>query len=49
MEGAAFARDRLHEAGTKLAERIEALKALEAGRRNSAEHERVLAQRDRLA
>jgi hypothetical protein len=49
MEDAAFTRDRLHEAGTKLAERIEALKALEADRRLQAEHERVLAERDRLA
>ena len=49
MEDAAFTRDRLHEAATKLAERIEALKALEADRRMWAEHERVLAERDRLA
>ena len=49
MEDAAFTRDRLHEAGTKLAERVEALKALEADRRLQAEHERVLAERDRLA
>jgi hypothetical protein len=49
MEDAAFTRDRLHEAGKKLAERFEALKALEADRRMSAEHERVLAERDRLA
>jgi hypothetical protein len=49
MEDAAFTRDRLHEAGTKLAERVEALKALEADRRMRAEHERVLAERDRLA
>ncbi len=49
MEDAAFTRDRLHEAGTKLAERVEALKALEADRRMQAEHERVLAERDRLA
>jgi hypothetical protein len=49
MEDAAFTRDRLHEAGTKLAERIEALKALEADHRMWAEHERVLAERDRLA
>ena len=49
MEDAAFMRDRLHEAGTKLAERVEALKALEADRRLQAEHERVLAERDRLA
>jgi hypothetical protein len=49
MEDAAFTRDRLHEAGAKLSERIEALKALEADRRMSVEHERVLAERDRLA
>ena len=49
MDDAAFTRDRLHEAGTKLAERVEALKALEADRRMWAEHERVLAERDRLA
>jgi hypothetical protein len=41
--------DRLREAGKKLAERIEALKALEADRRLQAEHERVSAERDRLA
>ena len=39
----------MREAGTKLAERVEALKALEADRRMGAEHERVLAERDRLA
>jgi hypothetical protein len=49
MNDAAFHRDRLREAETKLAERIEALKALEADRRIQAEHERVLAERDRLA
>ena len=49
MEDAAFKRDRLHEAGKKLAERIEALKALEADRRMQAEHERVSAERGRLA
>jgi hypothetical protein len=49
MEDAAFTRDRLHEAGAKLAERVEALKALEADRRMQAEHERVEAERDRLA
>jgi hypothetical protein len=49
MESTGFALDRLHEAGKKLAERIEALKALEADRRMSVEHERVLAERDRLA
>ena len=49
MEDAAFTRDRLHEAGAKLAEWVEALKALEADRRLWAEHERVLDERDRLA
>jgi len=49
MEDANFTRDRLHEAGTKLAERVEALKALEADRRAGDEHERVLTERDRLA
>lgn len=49
MDDAAFKRDRLQEAGTRLAERVEALKALEADRRLQAEHERVLAERDRLA
>ena len=49
MEDAAFTRDRLHEAGKKLAEQIEALKALEADSRMWAEHERVEAERDRLA
>jgi chromosome segregation ATPase len=46
---ATFHRDRLREAATKLAERVEALKALEADRRLQAEHERVSAERDRLA
>ena len=49
MENARFALDRLHEAGKRLADRIEALRALEADRRMRAEHERVLAERDRLA
>jgi hypothetical protein len=49
MEDAAFTRDRLLQAWTKLVERIEALKALEADRRMRAEHERVSAERDRLA
>ena len=48
MGDAAFMRDRLREGGTKLAERAEALKALETDRRMRAEHER-LAERDRLA
>jgi hypothetical protein len=49
MLDAAFKRDRLQEASTKLTERVEALKALEADRRMWAEHERVLDERDRLA
>jgi phage-related tail protein len=49
MDGAAFKRDRLQEASAKLTERVEALKALEADRRMSAEHERVKTERDRLA
>jgi hypothetical protein len=49
MEDAAFTRDRLHQAGTKLAERVEALKALEAERHARAEHKRVLTDRNRLA
>jgi hypothetical protein len=49
MEDAAFMRDRLHEARAKLAERVEALKALEADRRLQAEHVRISAERDRLA
>jgi hypothetical protein len=49
MEDTNFARDRLHQAGTKLTEWFEALKALEADGRMRAEHERVLAERNRLA
>ncbi|HWY83523.1 MAG TPA: hypothetical protein VNY10_16630 [Roseiarcus sp.] len=49
MDDAAFKQDRLQEASAKLAERVEALKALEADRRMRAEHERVLAERDQLA
>jgi hypothetical protein len=49
MDDVAFKRDRLQEAGTKLTERVEALKALEADRRLQAEHERIEAERDRLA
>jgi hypothetical protein len=49
MEDAAFTRDRLCEARNKLVERIEVLKALEVDRRARVEHERVLAERDRLA
>ena len=49
MDDAMFHRDRLREASTKLAERVEALKALEADRRLQAEHEQISAERDRLA
>lgn len=49
MDDAMFHRDRLREAATKLADRVEALKALEADRRLQAEHEHVSAERDRLA
>jgi hypothetical protein len=48
-EDAAFTRDRLCEAGKKLAERIKALKALERDRAQRAEHDRVLADRNGLA
>jgi hypothetical protein len=48
-DDATFRRDRLREAAAKLAERVEAFKALEADRRMWAEHERVLDERDRLA
>ena len=49
MDDAAFKRDRLQEASAKLAERVVALKALEADRRMWAEHERVESERNRLA
>jgi hypothetical protein len=49
MDDAKFKQDRLLEASAKLAERVEALKALEADRRLQAEHERVSAERKRLA
>ena len=49
MDDAAFKQHRLQEASAKLAERVEALKALESDRRMQAEHERVLDERDRLA
>jgi hypothetical protein len=49
MEDAGFVRDRLHEAGKKLAERIDALKSLEADRCMRAEREHVLTERDQLA
>jgi hypothetical protein len=49
MDDAAFKQDRLQEASAKLAERVEALKALEADRRMWEEHERVEGERNRLA
>jgi hypothetical protein len=49
MDDAAFKQDRLQEASAKLTERVEALKALEADCRMRAEHERVEAERDKLA
>jgi hypothetical protein len=49
MDDAAFKRDRLKVAAAKLAERVEALKALEAERHARAEHQRILAERTRLA
>jgi hypothetical protein len=49
MDDAKFEQDRLHKASAKLAERVEALKALEADRRMRAEHEHVSAERNRLA
>jgi hypothetical protein len=49
MDDASFLRDRLTEAASRLGERVAELKALEADRRMSAEHERVLDERDRLA
>jgi hypothetical protein len=49
MDDAAFKRDRLKVAAAKLSERVAALKAFEAERHARAEHERVLAERNRLA
>jgi hypothetical protein len=49
MDDAAFKRDRLAEAASRLAQRVGALRALEADRRRQAELERVLAERNRLA
>jgi hypothetical protein len=49
MEDAAFTRDRLNEARKKLAERVENLKALEKERIQRADHERVSAERAKLA
>jgi hypothetical protein len=49
MDDALFRRDRLREAATKLAQRVDELKALEKARAERAEHEQVLAERNRLA
>jgi hypothetical protein len=49
MDDAAFKRDRLAEAGKRLGARVEELKALEKARTERAEHEHVLAERNRLA
>jgi hypothetical protein len=49
MDDTLFRRDRLREAATKLAQRVEALKALEKVRAQRAQHDRVLAERNRLA
>jgi ParB-like chromosome segregation protein Spo0J len=49
LEDANFTRDRLQEAGKKLAERIKTLQTAEADFRMYAEHERISAERDRLA
>jgi hypothetical protein len=49
MDDAVFKRDRLIEAGKRLAKRVDELKALEKARAERAEHERVLAERNRLA
>jgi len=49
MDDAAFKRDRLIEAAKRLAKRVDELKALEKARAERAEHEQVLAERNRLA
>ena len=49
MDDAAFKRDRLIEAAKRLAKRVDELKALEKTRTERAEHEHVLAERNRLA
>jgi hypothetical protein len=49
MDDAAFERDRLIEAAKRLGVRVEALKTLEKERARRAEHEQVLAERNRLA
>jgi hypothetical protein len=49
MDDAAFKRDRLTEAAKRLGVRVDELKALEKDRAQRANHERVLAERNRLA
>jgi hypothetical protein len=49
MDAAAFKRDRLMEAAKRLGFRVDELKALEKARAQRAEHEQVLAERNRLA
>jgi hypothetical protein len=49
LDDVTFTRDRLHEASKRLAERVEALKALEADRLVRAEHKRIATERNRLA
>jgi hypothetical protein len=49
MDDAEFTRDRLTEAARRLGERVAELRALEKASAQRAEHERVSAERDRLA
>jgi hypothetical protein len=49
MDDAAFKRDRLIEAAKRLGVRVDELSAVEKARAQRAEHEQVLAERDRLA
>jgi hypothetical protein len=49
MDDAAFKRDRLAEAAKRLGVRVDELKVLEKARAQRAEHDRVLAERNRLA
>jgi hypothetical protein len=49
MDDAKFTRERLTEAARRLGERLVELRALEKARTQRAEHERVQAERDRLA
>ena len=48
MDDAAFRRDRLIEAAKRLGVRVDELSAVEKARAQRAEHEQVLAERDRL-